>query len=223
MVPCMTRTHPPTRTLRTALVAGAALCLLALPVSAQLPAVPAVPDLPVGLSQSTSADTPIGTVSADASERGASACADLGADADAVKTTALAKADEVRGLVPAAPVPLPVALPATPATPTLPAAGADACIDADLESGNVSARACADAERLGEAGRYARATAQQHAPVPLPDAPVQIDDAQACADAAFEDGAVEAGAGAEAGPVQQAFRHTVDALQGAWHALRGLF
>jgi len=98
-------------------VAGAALVAVALPASAVL-------GLPVSLpSAGQHIDTPVGSIDADASENGASACADLA-------TPALPA-------IPAVPLPLPVPV---PAVPDLGAASKD-CASAGLDGASASAGA----------------------------------------------------------------------------------
>jgi hypothetical protein len=210
----MSRMQTHKRLLRTAL-AGAVLLLLAAPASA-------LPSLPVEFGSSTQLDSPLGSASADASQNGAKACADLDASGDELKQTALDKAGSLPVDVPQLPVPV--------STPSLPTAGADTCIEADLQNYRVTADACADAE-TGNAKQWALGPVDA-LPVDVPELPVEVPElpvdtdisgADACAHAGFDDGSVSAGADAKAGPIEKGLHKTVDAFKGIWQTVRGLF
>lgn len=205
----MTRMQTPERLIRATLVGAAAFFLLVAPVSAQL-SLPDLPDAPVDVETSTGIDTPAGRVSADASQDGASACADLHADGD----DTVRQATGLTGGLPVEVPPIPVD------TPSLPAAGADTCVDADLRDLSASAQACADAKRLDGAVHHASG----QSPVALPELPVDASSADLCAEASADaEGRAEAGADARAGPVQQSFKKAVDAFGSLFGAIGSLF
>ena len=205
----MTRMQKTERLLCAFLAGLAVLFLAAAPVNAQI--LPTLPEAPVDIDHSTGVGTPLGHVSADASEDGARVCTDASADGDALVSQATGLAGG-----------LPVGVPALPVdTPTLPAAGADACLDADIDELRVGAEACADADRLDGATDYAKG----QLPTELPGLPVDASSAAACADASADadDGTAEAGAQARAGPVEQGYRKAVDAFSALFSAIGGLF